>query len=180
MSNRDGKQVAKSRQQRRDNAHVPAGQSESLTVGDNAHASRKWLTKFGEPLSIGTLFLFFATVGLAWYTRELVSGGREASERNQRPYLSVFVHSATGKPLPDGGFRVEVVPDFRVFGKTPAGNVAPGWELKVADYPFSDKFTYTLQAHTVSTAVAAPEERYAMEAKVIDLSKEEVAAITAG
>jgi hypothetical protein len=67
-----------------------------------------------------------------------------------------------------------------VFGKTPAGNVAPGWELKVADYPFSDKFTYRLQAHTVSTAVAAPEVGYAMDAKVIDLSKEEVAAINAG
>jgi hypothetical protein len=110
MSNRDGKQAAKSRQQRRGNAHVPAGQSESLTIRDNANASRKWLTKLGEPLSIGTLFLFLATVGLAWYTRELVSDGREASERDQRPYLSVFVHSATGTPLPDGGFRVVTGP----------------------------------------------------------------------
>jgi hypothetical protein len=119
-------------------------------------------------------------MGLAWYTRDLVLDGREASERDQRPYLSVFVYSVTGTPLPDGGLHVEVVPDFKVFGKTPASNVAPGWELKVANYPFSDKFTFALQSHMVSTAVAAPEELYPIEAKTLDLSKEDVAAIDAG
>jgi hypothetical protein len=77
-----------------------------------------WLRRLSEPLTVVTLLLFVATVGLVWETRDLVKDAREASERQLRAYV---LPTSRGQ-IDDFGIEkpIKATLEFKNSGQTPA------------------------------------------------------------
>jgi hypothetical protein len=77
-----------------------------------------WLRRLSEPLTVVTLLLFVATVGLVWETRVLVNDARESSERQLRAYV---LPTSRGQ-IDDFGIEkaIKATLEFKNSGQTPA------------------------------------------------------------
>ncbi|SHN83120.1 hypothetical protein [Bradyrhizobium erythrophlei] len=101
-----------------------------------------WIQRFGEPLTVVTLLLFGATVGLYIATRDLVHDAENTAERQLRAYVGLKRDNNTvikgvcpdcdlSRPVPAEG--VETRNNFQIliknFGQTPAytADVCPGF-----------------------------------------------------
>jgi hypothetical protein len=155
--------------------HQPPANTESAKAN---RGDKHWL-------DYATVFLsFVAAIGAI--LAAIFSGyqgwvARDTEERQLRPYLYVIPADSSVTTQADGSVQVSLQPQVKVFGLTMAGGVNPQWELKIADYPMADNFTFNyFSPHTKTNAVAAPNEPYRMPPKTIIINKDDVAAMHAG
>lgn len=80
---------------------------------------RRWLGKFNEPLTVVTVLLFGATVGLVWETRDLVLDAKHNAERQLRAYVGPSEAIISGLKSE----RPKVWIKLKNFGLTPATGV---------------------------------------------------------
>jgi hypothetical protein len=100
--------------------------------GEPAGPFKRWLSKFNEPLTVVTLLLFGATVGLVWETRDLVIDAQHTAERQLRSYLYVD-HGSFGPVRAEypSGPRITI----RSAGATPAYKLRLAATIEIGKFP---------------------------------------------
>jgi hypothetical protein len=183
--------MRKQRRVEKQNPNADTGRGSS----DSAAPAAKPVPQQAEVYRVKRHWLDYAT-GLCAFIAAIGAifaayfGGRQAwvaSDAEVRQ-LRAYVHVTPGKlslpinPEFDGPLYVAVQPGVKIFGQTPAGQVAVPWALVVHKWPMTDEFPFSyLRTRMESTSSLAPgEERLVGDVNSRTITKEELSDIAAG
>jgi hypothetical protein len=101
--------------------------------------------------------------------------------RQLRAYVHITGGTISGSGSMNGPLDITVQPGIKVSGQTPAGQIVVPWALVIDQWPMTETFQFNyFKTKMQSTSSQAPGEERAIDAKTKTITKEEMAAISAG